>query len=143
MIVANRASMAEELNSAELVGAILRDGETLLRQQADLLRSEVKQELARAGRAGAQIAAGGGLVAAAGLLSGFMLAHLLRRLTGLPLWTCYGGTGAILGAGGAALLRAGRDQLADIHLLPPPQTAQALKDNLQWLKDQVDPKRTT
>ena len=44
-----------------------------------------RQELRQAGNAAVSVAAGGGLAAAAGILSGMTLAHLLHRATGLPL----------------------------------------------------------
>jgi hypothetical protein len=87
------------------------------------------------------VAAGGGLAAAAGILSGMMLAQLLHRATGLPLWASYGAVGGALGAAGAALLRSGGKGLAGLHLIPP-QTAQAVKENLTWLKQELTPAAT-
>jgi len=123
----------------DLLGRIVEDGGKLLGQQFELFRAEVEDELRRAVGAAAQTAAGGGLVAVAGFLSGMTLAHLVHRLTGLPLWASYGAAAGALGAAGAALIKAGGSALADVELLPPPQTAEAMKENLAWLKEQLTP----
>lgn len=122
---------------ATLVGDITRDARVLLAQQLELARTELGGELRRAGTAAAEVAGGGGLAAAGGLLSGFAVAHLLRDLTGLPLWLCYGLAAGGLGAAGGLLLRAGRDGFAGLR--PLPETAAALGENLQWLKDELTP----
>ena len=77
------------------------------------------------------------LMAAGGLLSGMMLAHALHRATRLPLWACYGLVGGGLGAAGVKLMQHGRDQIASVQLLPPPETAAALQENAAWVKEQV------
>ncbi len=128
---------AGEVDLRALAGEIVEDCGKLLGQQVDLLRAEVNRELARAGRAAWLAAAGGGLAASGGLLSGLALAHLLRRVTGLPLWLCYAGAAGTSGAAGAALLRASGRGLSRVQLLPPPETAAALKENVAWLKDKL------
>lgn len=132
-----REKNAEDLDLRTLLGNIGHDARRLLAQQIDLVRAEVGEELRRAGGAAAATAAGGALVAAGGLLSGFMVAHALRRVTGLPLWACFGLAAGGLGAAGAALLKAGRDGFAGLR--PLPQTTEALGENLQWLRDQLTP----
>lgn len=120
-----------------LIGGIARDTGTLVQQQVDLLRADLVSEARRAGGAVLSMAAGGGLVAAGGLLSGMMLVHALHRATRLPLWVCYGLVGSGLGATGLTLLRDGREKIASVQLLPPPETAAALKENVAWVKQQV------
>jgi hypothetical protein len=136
--VANRTSAADDVALGDLVSGIVHDFGTLLVRQAELLRGEVRKEIDRAEGAALSAAAGGGLVAAGGLLSGLALAHLLHGATGLPLWCCYGAAAGTCGAAGAALLRSRGKRLADVHLLPP-QTTAALEENLTWLKEQVSP----
>jgi hypothetical protein len=122
---------------SSLVGAIVQDMGSLLGQQLQLLRAELHQEARRAGVGMASFAAGGGLMAAGGLLSGMMLAHLLQRTTRLPLWLCYGAVGGGLGAAGWDLLQKGRGSLAQVQLIPPPESAAALKENVEWAKAQM------
>jgi hypothetical protein len=122
----------------ELVREIVQDSRQLLGQQIELAKAEVGDELRRLAGAGVSVAAGGGLAAAGGLMSGLMLVHLLRRVTGLPIWACYGLLGGSLGAAGLALVRSGRETLAGLQF-PPPQTTQAVEENLEWLQDQLTP----
>lgn len=120
-----------------LFGTILGETKTLLAQQVELFRAEVGVELRQAGAAVARAAGGGGLATAGGLMGGLAAAHLLRSLTGLPLWACYGLAAGGLGAAGGRLLLAGRDGLAGLR--PLPQTAAALAENVEWLTDHLTP----
>ncbi len=135
--MAQRAALDEDLPT--LASRVVHEAGTLLSEQVDLLRAEVGQELRRAAGGAAAVAAGGGLAAAGGLLGGFMAVHLLHRATRLPLWCCYGVVAGALGTTAAALLRSGGQRLAGVQLLPPPQTAAALGENLTWLKEQLTP----
>jgi hypothetical protein len=134
--VAKQSESGGEL--LELVREIVQDSRQLLGQQIELAKAEVGDELRRLAGAGVSVAAGGGLAAAGGLMSGLMLVHLLRRVTGLPIWACYGLLGGSLGAAGLALVRSGRETLAGLQF-PPPQTTQAVEENLEWLQDQLTP----
>ena len=134
--MSSKAELKEQ-DLATLVAGIARDTGTLVGQQIDLLRADLLAEARRAGTGVASIAAGGGLTAAGGLLSGMMLAHALHRATRLPLWACYGLVGGGLGATGLTLMLKGRDQIASVQLLPPPETAAALQENAAWVKEQI------
>ena len=121
-----------------LIGGVVDDARTLIDQQIDLLRVEVAEELGRARDAVASMGVGAGLLATGGVLSAFMLVHGVHRSTRLPLWGCYGLVGGLLGVAGAALLAAGRREAAGLRLVPP-QTLEALKENLAWIQDQAGP----
>jgi hypothetical protein len=131
------SSDVKKQDLATLVAGIAHDTGALIGQQFELLKADLLAEAHRAGTGAASIAAGGGLLAAAGLLSGMMTAHALQRATRLPLWACFGLVSGGLGAAGVALLARGRDQLANVQLLPPPQTAAALAENAEWAKKQI------
>jgi len=135
--VAKQKAQSEESDLRTLLGSIVNDSKQLISQQVDLLRAEVGQEVRQAGTAVAECAGGGGLAAAGGLLSGFALAHLIHDVTRLPMWMCYGLAAGGLGAAGVALLRAGRNGLAELR--PLPQTTQALGENVEWLKQRLLP----
>jgi hypothetical protein len=115
-----------DLPLPELVSGIVADAEELIGQQIDLLRSEVLQEIRQA-------------KAGSGILSTMMLVHLLHKSTRIPLWGCYGLVGGLLGVIGTGLLYSGEKEVADVQLMPPPQTAQALKENIEWVKEQATP----
>jgi hypothetical protein len=130
-------SNAGRIEPLALAKEILNEAELLVGQHARLLRAEVSAELRELARAAVPLGAGTGLCAAGGLLSTLMLVHALSRATRWPLWVCYGAVGALLGASGASLVRRGARHAARIRLCPPPHSAAALEETLQWLKAQV------
>jgi hypothetical protein len=140
-VVANKTPVLEDQDLGSLLANIARDSAQLLEQQIGLLRDEVKVELSRAGQGAAQIALGGGLTAAGGLLAGMTLAHAIQRATRLPLWACFGLVAGGIGGAGIRFLLSGKDALANVQLTPPPETTEALKENVQWLKHQLQPEK--
>ena len=139
--VADESERADEPELGTLVRGIVGDAETLIGQQFDLLRSELRQELGRAGAAGLTLGAGAAMLAAGGALGALMAVHALHRATRLPLWACYGLVAGTLGAGGAHLVAAGRREAAGVSLVPT-QTVGALQENLAWLRDRAIPPTT-
>jgi hypothetical protein len=133
-VAENPTDNGQDLGS--VLGDVLREGERLLGQQVDLLKSELRQELGRAAGAALSLGAGTGLLTCGGVLGTLAVVHGLHRATRLPLWTCYGLVAGLSAAAGAGLLAIGRGQLA--ALAPGlPQSAATLRENLQWLKEQV------
>lgn len=135
--MSKESAALKEMDLVTLIGGIAQDTGTLVNQQFELLRADLAQEAQRAGGALTSLAAGGGLLAAGGLLSGMMLAHGLHRATRLPLWMCYGVVGGGLGAAGAKLLQTGRDRIGHVQILPPSESAAALQENVEWAKAQI------
>jgi hypothetical protein len=124
-----------------IVTGILQDLRTLMRQEAQLLRDEVKLEVSKAGRAASGFGIGAGLLAVGGLFLLLMLVHGLHEWTGLPLWASYGLIGLILaGIGGVLLVRA-RSLAGTVHAMPR-RTLYAIKEDAQWIKEQVMSKKT-
>src|SRR5205807_7770755 len=114
---------------SHLAEGALRDAEKLIGQHFDLLKTELKQELAKARDAAVGISAGAGAVAAGGSLGTLMVVHLLHRVSRLPLWACYGAVGGALGLIGAGLLTVSVKRAAGMNLVPR-QTAAVLKEEL-------------
>jgi hypothetical protein len=137
--VVESMARAEPIDLVALVSEVVRDSGKLLSQQMELLRVELGEQLGRAGSGAVSVAIGGGLAAAAGLMSGLALAHWLHETTRLPLWSCYGVVAGTLGVSAAVALRTGQSRLAQVQILPPPQTAQAIEENLTWLQDPLAP----
>lgn len=124
-----------------IVTGILQDFRVLMRQEAQLLRDEVKLEVGKAGRAASGLGIGIGLLAIGGLFLLLMLVHGLHEWTGLALWASYGLVGAILaGIGGALSVRA--RALAGTVQAMPRRTLYAIKEDAQWIKEQVMSKKT-
>jgi hypothetical protein len=124
-----------EPSVASLVAGVVNDAQELIRQQFALLRSEVVAELRQARTAAISMSVGVGLAAVGALLLILMAIHALDAYTELPLWACFGIVGGALAAGGGALLYLGGREAADVHLMPPVQTAEAMKENMAWLKN--------
>jgi hypothetical protein len=114
---------------SRLAEGTIRDAEKLIGQHFDLLKSELKQELAKARDAAVSVGVGVGALAVGGALGTLMVVHLLNRATRLPLWACYGAVSGSLGLLGAGSLCAGARRAADLDLVPR-QTAEVLKEDL-------------
>jgi hypothetical protein len=136
--------MADRINAAdsptsmtELVGGIARDFQTLMRQEVQLAKVELHQEWDKTKTAAGSMAAGAGLLAVSGLLLAFALVYLLAwGVPALPLWSWLAIVGVVLGTVGGILVAAGRSKAADVSVIPP-RTAETMRENVQWLKNQT------
>lgn len=120
---------------ATLVGGIVHDAQNLISQQFALLQREIQGEIRQAKNAALSLGAGAGIVALGVVFLLVAAAHALNYYANLPLWGCYGIVGGTVTLIGAALLAYGRREAHDVHLIKPPQTAEALKENIEWLKN--------
>lgn len=127
--------VSPEMGAGTLMKGILLDAQELLGQQVQLLRTEVKQELRQLKTGIVSISIGLGIAAIGGLALVGMLIHLLAAKTEIPLWGCYGIVGGGLAILGIVFLLGGKKSVVDVHLAPPPETAQALKENVAWVKN--------
>jgi Putative Actinobacterial Holin-X, holin superfamily III len=129
----NESQTTTEPRVTQLVSGILADAQDLFKQQLTLLRHEVQEDLQRAKEGGSSLT-GGVIVGFIGaLLLSLMLVHLLSwAVPALPMWACFGLIGAPTALAGSVLLYSGFDKLRLSNLLPN-QSAQALKENMQWL----------
>lgn len=126
----------QEPGLAKAADGVIEDTQRLIGQHFELLRTEVKQELAEAKEAAVSMGAGAGLAALGGICGAFMAVHLMHSATRLPLWCCYGLVGGALGGAGAGLLYAGGKTAAGIRLVPP-ETAETLKEGADWVKQKA------
>lgn len=121
---------AETLSLGELLGDVTRDMSTLMRQEVELAKVELKQSATRAGK-------GSGMLAGAGVAGHFVLLFL-----SLALWWALGdvmGRGwsgvvvaVIWGIVAAVLAATGRKELNAIKGMP--QTAETLQEIPPTLK---------
>jgi hypothetical protein len=128
---------AAEPGISSLVDGIVDDAQKLVEQQIILFRREIEGEIRRVKSAAISLAIGSGITAIGTLLLLLMTVHAVHAATGLPLWGCYGLVGGVIVGIGALLLCLGRREAAAIHLIPPLQTSEALKENVQWLQKQA------
>ncbi len=117
----------------EIVGDISRDMSTLIRQEMDLAKTEMKQEVTKLGK-GVGMFGGAGV---AGLLMlifvSFALTYLLDNvmpveLAALIVALLWGIVAAVLAARGRKQFKEANPQL--------PLTQQTLKEDVQWAKTQ-------
>jgi Putative Actinobacterial Holin-X, holin superfamily III len=132
----NPAVYTREPTLAQLLIGLMHDAQQLLRQEVALAKHEIRVELRKILGAGMSLGLGIGIAAIGGLLLILMLVHLLHALTALPLWVCYGIVGGLCAAGGIVLLVLGKQKLADVHLAPQ-ETVATMRENVQWIKEQV------
>jgi hypothetical protein len=125
---------SEAPSMASLVGGIITDAQRLVRQEVALARREMQVELDKAKGASVALGLGAGCAMLGTLFLGFTVVYLLNLA--LPLWASFLIVGGVLAIAGAILLFAGIQQVRQISLVPP-QTAETLQENVQWLQNQT------
>jgi hypothetical protein len=131
--MANTTEAPSASETSSLVQGIVNDAQRLIEQQFRMLRSELSQEFDKVRGAAVSLGSGVGLVAAGGILGTLMAAHFLHEKTRLPLWSCYGLVGGLLGVAGSGLIGTGMAEAAQVRLIPQ-QTAEALREDASSLK---------
>ena len=124
-----------------LIGGLVGDLRTLFRQELQLLRDEFFLEIDKIRQAAVAVGAGIGVTIIGGLFLFIMLVHLLHQYASLPLWACYGLIGVILLAVGAALLIKAKQSLQNFNLMPR-RTLRSMKEDAQWIKEQISLNKT-
>jgi len=119
-----------------LVEGIISDAQRLMRQEVALARTEIEQEWNKTKAATAALGAGIVIAALSGIFFCQMLVYLLNWLTELPLWGCFGIVGGLFALLGAIMIYSGKHQVEGIHFVPQ-QTAETMKENVRWLKNQT------
>lgn len=139
MVDTNRLETGPSISS--LVGGIITDAQVLIRQEMQLARREIQDEVQKAKMAALSLAAGVGVLFFGAMLLCFMLVNLLYWATNpiheqFPLWAWYGIVGGALAVVGLLLLYGARTKAGQIHLVPP-QTAETMRENVRWIKNQT------
>jgi uncharacterized membrane protein YqjE len=125
----------EAPSMASLVGGIITDAQRLVRQEVALARREMQVELDKAKQASLALSLGLGCALLAAIHLTFMVVYLLH-LADIPLWADFLIVGGILAIVGGVMLAVAVRQLRTISLVPP-QTAETLQENVQWLQNQT------
>jgi uncharacterized membrane protein YqjE len=117
----------------EIVGDISKDMSTLIRQEMDLAKSELKQEVGKLGK-------GAGMFGGAGLAGFFTLFFLSLALTylldnWLPVELAALIVALLWGIAAAVLALRGRQEIKEANPQLP-KTQQTLKEDVQWAKTQ-------
>jgi hypothetical protein len=115
----------------ELIGEVTADLSTLMRQEIELAKAEIKQEATKAGKAA-------GMLGAAGYAGHLTVVFLSLALMGLLMaWLPLGWSALIVAAVwavvGAVLGVRGKRNLSTVNPKPQ-QTVETLKEDVQWAK---------
>jgi hypothetical protein len=123
----------EDRSIGSLIGEVTQDISKLFRQEVALAKAEIKEEAAKAGKAG-------GMLAGAGF-AGYMVAVLLSLalVFGLDAVMPIGWAAVLVAVVwavvGGVLYTLGRKRLKDVDPVPR-QTVETLKEDAQWVRDQ-------
>lgn len=127
------AGVEDERSLGQIVGDLSTDLTTLVKQELELARTELKEEAAKAGK-GAGMLGGAGVAGLLALILGsFALAYLLDNwmpveLAFLIVTLIWAIVGAVLAARGRKELKNANPQL--------PETQQTLKEDAAWVRAQ-------
>lgn len=134
--MATDTQTGQEPRLSELISGIVSDAEDLVKQQLALFKTEIKDEIRKTKEATLSLA-GGVFVGVLGIvLLAFGLVYLLAWVfPAVPLFGWFLIVGAVLAGAGFALAWEGKNRLDSLHAVPE-QSAQALKENVQWLMNQ-------
>ena len=126
-------------SAMSLVGGIVDDMQDLVKQQIQLTRKEITEEVQKASEAAQLFAMGGAVLFLGIFILGLTLVHLLHWASSpaatdpasIPLWACHAMVGGPITLIGGVLAWMGRAKLGSINPLHNPAT-EALKENVKW-----------
>lgn len=121
---------------AGLLGGLIGDVRALIRQELRLMRHEFEAEFAKVRHGVVSIGIGLGVAGIGSIFALTMLVYVLKELTPLPLWACYGAIGMLLVVLGGWLLMRGRQLLGSFDLVPR-RTLHAIKEDAEWIKHEI------
>jgi len=117
----------------KLVTGLIDDAEKLFKQQVELVRVEIRNDIRKTKEAAQYMGVGAGVAALGGIVLALALVYLLAWLApSLPLWACYAIVGGLLVVVGGVLVYIGQRIFKSFNPLPD-QSAEGLQENVQWL----------
>jgi hypothetical protein len=130
-----RGRTAEERSLGELFGELSQDVGLLVRQEAQLAKTEMQQKLSRVTTDLVSLASGGVVALVGGLALTSALILLLIDPVGLKPWLAALLVGVVLGGIGWVMLQRGLTNLKRTDPTPR-RTVETIKDDIQWAKEQ-------
>ncbi len=132
--MADRIPVESPPSMSSLLGGIVGDLQTLIRQEVTLARTEIQKEWEKAKTAAGAMAVGSAILALGGILLCLTVVYALHELAGLPLWASYLIVGGVLALLGGVLFYTGRTKAGEVNLIPP-QTAESMRENVEWIQN--------
>lgn len=111
-----------------------------MQQQLKLFRAEIREDMRDTKQAIMPMACGVFTILLGAILLSLMLVHLMHwAIPTMPLWGAYATVGLLITAIGAGMYYAGMKRWETVNPLPE-KTAEAVKENIQWLTQPTQPK---
>lgn len=107
----------------------------IIRSEVQLAKTETREEIGKAGRAGAIL--GGGIVLTLYALGLALLAGVTALSLLVATWLAFLIVAVVVGIAAAFLIGSGRRKLQQVDLKPQ-RTVTTMKENLQWAKQQTE-----
>jgi len=121
-----------DVSVTSLVSGIVNDAQELMKQQFALFKAEVKEDMRKTTEASASMVTGLVATLVGSIVLCFAVAHLLSwAWPDVHIWVWYAVVGAVVTAVGGGLTYAAVQRFRSFNPLPD-ETAQALKENLEW-----------
>lgn len=130
----NTRDMPRERPLSDLFNELSRQMSTMLRQEMQLARLEMKERMAKVGRNAAMLAAGG-LILYAGLL-GLMITAVIALANVMELWLAALIVGGVIAIIGAIMIGVGYGRLKELDMVPR-RTVDSLQESAEWLKQEI------
>jgi hypothetical protein len=125
------AGGSDDQSLGELVQTATRELSTLVRQEVELAKTEIKQEVVTAGK-GAGLFGGAGFAGVLALVFLSIAAAYGLSWLGLPLGWGFFVVGALYLLAAAVLAVTGKKKIDQVG--PPERTIETVKDDLDWAK---------
>lgn len=116
---------------SRLVSDIVDDAQRLVRQQLDMLKAEIREDVSRTKTAATYGALGVTMMTVGGLSLVFGIVYLLHEQFQIPMWIAWAGLGGTILVAGLICGLIAKARFESFNPLPD-KTAQALKENLTW-----------
>jgi hypothetical protein len=130
-----RRRTTEERSIGELFGELSQDMAMLVRQEAQLAKTEMQQKLSKVTTDFVALATGGVVALIGGLAITAALILLLIDPVGLEPWLAALVVGAVFGILGWVMVQKGVTNLKRTDPTPR-RTVESIKDDIQWAKEQ-------
>lgn len=130
----NEARRIEERPLSELFSDLVTETTTLVRNEVALAKVEITHKATKVGRNIGSLVVGGAIAYAALLAIGTAVILLLARV--MPAWIAAGIVGLIVAGVAWLMISKAITELQQMDLKPQ-ETVESLKEDAQWIKDQI------
>jgi hypothetical protein len=121
-----------DVSMTSLVGGIVSDAQELMKQQLALFKAEIREDMRKTSEASASLGVGLAATLLGSIVLCFAVAHLLHwAFPTVDIWVWYAVVGGVVTAVGVGLTLVALQKFRSFNPLPD-QTAEALKENLEW-----------